>query len=101
MSLVPSVFAAGDQLSLVPTSERINYTSQLLSKPQYEVNRKILKMPALILDQKDKMFSMFNSSNELVEDPLAVERERAMINCWTSEERKTFREKFAAFGKYF
>ncbi|KAG5098127.1 hypothetical protein JHK82_047981 [Glycine max] len=101
MSLVPSVFAAGDQLSLVPTSEMINYTSQLLSKPQYEVNRKILKMPALILDQKDKMFSMFNSSNELVEDPLAVERERAMINCWTSEERKTFTEKFAAFGKYF
>ena len=44
---------------------------------------------------------MFNSSNELVEDPLAVERERTMINCWTSQERKIFSEKFAAFGKDF
>ncbi|KAG4933507.1 hypothetical protein JHK87_047509 [Glycine soja] len=47
------------------------------------------------------MFSMFNSSNELVEDPLAIERERSMINCWTSEEKKIFSEKFAAFGKDF
>ena len=79
----------------------INYTSQLLSKPQDEVNRKILEMPALILDQKDKMFSMFNSSNELVEDPLAVEREGAMINRWTLEERNIFSEKLAAFEKDF
>ena len=58
-------------------------------------------MPALILDQKDKMFSMFNSSNELVEDPLAVEREGAMINCWTLEERNIFSEKLAVFEKDF
>ena len=58
-------------------------------------------MPALILDQKDKMFSIFNSSNELVEDPLAVEREGAMINRWTLEERNIFSEKLAAFEKDF
>ena len=58
-------------------------------------------MPALILDQKDKMFSMFNSSNELVEDPLAVEREGAMINRWTLEVGNIFSEKLAAFEKDF
>ena len=44
---------------------------------------------------------MFNSSNELVEDPLAVEREGAMINCWTLEERNIFSKKLAAFEKDF
>ncbi|KAG4943799.1 hypothetical protein JHK84_047854 [Glycine max] len=44
---------------------------------------------------------MFNSSNELVEDPLAVETEGPMINHWTLEERKIFFEKFSAFEKDF
>ncbi|CAJ1947732.1 unnamed protein product, partial [Sphenostylis stenocarpa] len=91
----------GNKLSLVPTSEMINFTSQLLSKSQNEVKRSILKTPSLILDEKDKMASMFKSSNGVVEDPLAVEKERAMINPWTSEERNTFLEKFAVFGKDF
>ncbi|KAJ1393869.1 SANT/Myb domain [Sesbania bispinosa] len=58
-------------------------------------------MPALILDEKEKMFSKFLSSNGLIDDPLAIEKERAMINPWTSEEREIFLEKFAAFGKDF
>ncbi|RDY02213.1 Nuclear receptor corepressor 1, partial [Mucuna pruriens] len=94
-------FPAGNQLSLVPTSDMVNYTSQLLSKSKDKVNRRILKMPAFILDEKDKKISKFKSSNGLVEDPLAIEKERAMINPWTSEERKIFSEKFAAFGKDF
>ena len=44
---------------------------------------------------------MFHSNNGLVEDPWVVEREKAMINPWTSEERKIFSEKFEAFGKDF
>ena len=44
---------------------------------------------------------MSNSSNELVEDPLAVEREGAMINRWTLEEGNIFSEKLAAFEKDF
>ncbi|KAI5402018.1 hypothetical protein KIW84_066473 [Lathyrus oleraceus] len=47
------------------------------------------------------MNSMFLSSNGLVEDPLAIEKERAVINPWTSEERNIFLKKFAAFGKDF
>lgn len=58
-------------------------------------------MPALILDEKEKMISRFPCSNGLVEDPLAYEKERAMINPWTSEEKDLFLEKFAAFGKNF
>nr|KYP42508.1 Nuclear receptor corepressor 2 [Cajanus cajan] len=95
-------FPGGKQLSLVPTSEMISYTSQLLSEiSHHEVNENILKMPTLILDKRDKIFSMFTSSNGLVDDPLTIEKERSMINPWTFEERNIFLEKFVAFGKDF
>ncbi|XP_045818077.1 uncharacterized protein LOC123910846 isoform X1 [Trifolium pratense] len=94
-------FPAGNQLKLVPTSEMIKYTSQLLSESKHEIHRSTLKMPALIWDQKDKMYSMFLSSNGLVVDPVAIEKERAMINPWTAEEQEIFLEKFAAYGKDF
>ncbi|XP_004496320.1 uncharacterized protein [Cicer arietinum] len=94
-------FPAGNHLSLVPTSEIINFTGKLLSESQAPLQRNTLKMPSLILDEKEKMVSKFISSNGLVEDPLAIEKERAMINPWTSEEREIFLEKFAAFGKDF
>ncbi|XP_061347011.1 uncharacterized protein LOC133292604 isoform X2 [Gastrolobium bilobum] len=101
-SSIRSRFAfPGNHLSLVPTSDIINFTSKLLSEPQVKVQRNTLKMPALILDEKEKMISKFLSSNGLVEDPLAIEKERAMINPWTSDEREIFFEKFAAFGKDF
>ncbi|XP_020227584.1 uncharacterized protein LOC109808826 isoform X3 [Cajanus cajan] len=91
----------GNQLSLVPTSEIISFTSKLLSESQVKVQRSTLKMPSLILDEKEKITSKFVTSNGLVEDPLAIEKERTMINPWTSEEREVFLEKFAAFGKDF
>jgi len=79
----------------------ITFTSQLLSESQNEVQKRILKMPSMILDEKDKMISMFKSRNGLVEDPVAVEKERAMINPWTSDERKIYSEKFQEHGKDF
>ncbi|WVZ14485.1 hypothetical protein V8G54_012051 [Vigna mungo] len=91
----------GKKLSLVPTSEMINFTSQLLQESQNEVKKGILKMPSLILDEKDKMISMFKSRNGVVEDPVAVEKERVRINPWTSDERKIYVEKFRVFGKDF
>ncbi|KAK7380745.1 hypothetical protein VNO78_33262 [Psophocarpus tetragonolobus] len=94
-------FPDGNQLSLVPTFDIMNYTSNLLSEPKNEDNRSMLKMPALILDPKEKKISMFASTNGRVEDPVAEEKERAMINPWTSEEKKIFTDKFAAFGKDF
>lgn len=91
----------GNNLSLVPTSEIDDFASKLLSDPQVKVFRSTLKMPSLILDQKEKMISRFLCSNGLVEDPLSYEKERAMVNPWTSEEKDIFMEKFAAFGKDF
>ncbi|XP_022641184.1 uncharacterized protein LOC106771825 isoform X2 [Vigna radiata var. radiata] len=91
----------GNHLSLVPTSEIINFTSKLLSESQVKVQRNTLKMPALILDEKEKTISKFVTSNGLVEDPLAIEKERSLINPWTPQEREIFMEKFAVFGKNF
>ncbi|XP_061975697.1 uncharacterized protein LOC133697254 isoform X3 [Populus nigra] len=88
-------------LSLVPTTEILNFTSKLLSDSQVKPYRNALKMPALILDKKEKMGSRFISSNGLVEDPYAVEKERAMINPWTSDEKEIFMHKLATFGKDF
>lgn len=88
-------------LSLVPTTEMLNFTNKLLSVSQNKLYRNALKMPALILDKKERMNSQFISSNGLVEDPCAVEKERAMINPWTSEEREIFIDKLATFGKDF
>lgn len=58
-------------------------------------------MPALILDKKEKLALRFISHNGLVEDPLAVEKERNMINPWTPAERDIFWEKLSLFGKDF
>nr|POE64618.1 isoform 2 of nuclear receptor corepressor 1 [Quercus suber] len=88
-------------LSLVPTTEIINFTSKLLSDSQVKLYRSALKMPALILDKKEKIVSRFISSNGLVEDPCAVEKEREMINPWTSEEKAIFMDKLTTFGKDF
>lgn len=88
-------------LSLVPTMEVVNFTSKLLSDSQVKHYRDGLKMPELILDEKEKVSSRFISRNGLVEDPCAVEKERAMINPWTSEEREIFMDKLAIFGKDF
>lgn len=55
----------------------------------------------MILDKKEKMALRFISHNGLVEDPCAVEKERNMINPWTSAEREIFWEKLSLFGKDF
>ncbi|KAG2729941.1 hypothetical protein I3760_01G272200 [Carya illinoinensis] len=83
-SSIRSRFSSPGNLSLVPTAEMINFTSKLLSDSQVKLCRNTLKMPALILDKKEKLLSGFISSNGLVEDPCAVEKERAMISCITS-----------------
>ncbi|KAJ6428996.1 hypothetical protein OIU84_020603 [Salix udensis] len=88
-------------LSLDPATEILNFTSKLLSDSQVKLYRNALKMPALILDKKEKIVSRFISSNGLVEDPWAIEKEKAMINPWTSDEKEIFMHKLATFGKDF
>ncbi|KAG8651231.1 hypothetical protein MANES_07G103600v8 [Manihot esculenta] len=88
-------------LSLVPSTEMLNFTSKLLQVSRVKLYRNALKMPMLILDKKERKASCFISSNGLIEDPCAVEKERAMINPWTAEEREIFIDKLAMFGKDF
>ncbi|KAL3838330.1 hypothetical protein ACJIZ3_022921 [Penstemon smallii] len=85
----------------VPPDEVIEFINGLLSESAFKPYRNILKMPALILDKKEKMMSKFISNNGLVEDPCAAEKERSMINPWTSEEMDIFIDKLAIFGKDF
>ncbi|KAK4366596.1 hypothetical protein RND71_014476 [Anisodus tanguticus] len=87
--------------SLVPSSEIFNFANRLLSELGAKVYRNTLRMPPLILDQKERTMSRFISKNSLVEDPCAVEKERGLINPWTSKERETFIDKLATFGKDF
>ncbi|XP_052185107.1 uncharacterized protein LOC127796770 [Diospyros lotus] len=86
--------------SLVPNTVILNSMSKLLSDSSFKLYRNSLKMPALILD-KEKTNSMFISSNSLVQDPFAAEKERAMINPWTTEEKQIFMDNLATFGKDF
>lgn len=86
---------------MVPTAEVVNFTGKLLLDSQVKLYRNNLKMPALILDKKEKTVSRFISNNGLVEDPFAVEKERAMINPWRHEEKEIFMDKLATFGKDF
>lgn len=88
-------------LRLVPTTEILNFASKLLLDSQVRLYRSTLKMPALILDKNEKVVSRFISNNGLVEDPCAVEKERAMINPWMPEEKEIFMDKLATFGKDF
>ncbi|KZV24273.1 hypothetical protein F511_01755 [Dorcoceras hygrometricum] len=91
--------AAGNSQTVL--AEVIDFVSGLLSESSFKPYRNTLKMPALILDEKEMQISRFISNNGLVEDPCAVETERSMINTWTSEERETFIDKLAKFGKDF
>ncbi|XP_030451186.1 uncharacterized protein LOC115673224 [Syzygium oleosum] len=87
--------------SLVPSPHVLSHTSKLLSDSQMKSYRKYLKMPALIFDDREKTASRFISTNGLIEDPCVFEKERTMINPWTTEERDIFLDKLAIFGKDF
>ncbi|XP_022765349.1 LOW QUALITY PROTEIN: uncharacterized protein LOC111310302 [Durio zibethinus] len=100
-SISSRVASPAGNLILEPSSEIINFGSKLRLDSQVRLYRHALKMPALFLDEKEKKVSRFISSNGLVEDPCAIEKERALINPWTSEEKEIFMDKLAAFGKDF
>lgn len=88
-------------LTLVPISEIVEFTSKLLLNSQIRLYRKSTNMPVLILDEMEKKYSRYISYNGLIEDPTTFEKERAMLNPWTHEEREVFMESLATFGKNF
>ncbi|KAG0489628.1 hypothetical protein HPP92_006491 [Vanilla planifolia] len=88
-------------LSLVPTTEILNFTSKILSCSQIRHYRNYLKMPAQIIDEKDKTRLRFNTKNGLIEYACSIEKERVAINPWTPEEKELFVNMLATFGKDF
>ncbi|KAL9260105.1 Nuclear receptor corepressor 1-like protein [Drosera capensis] len=98
----PRLASPAESSSLFPSANTVAFTSKLLSCLRVRVKRyrDCLKMPSLILDKNDKA-SRFISSNALVVDPCAVEKERALINAWTAEEKEVFIDKLAKFGNDF
>uniref|UniRef100_A0A0E0DLF4 SANT domain-containing protein n=1 Tax=Oryza meridionalis TaxID=40149 RepID=A0A0E0DLF4_9ORYZ len=88
-------------LSTFPITEMSGVAKKLFSEFQLKRCRNYLKMPALIVDEKEKAGAKFVSKNGLVEDPVSVEKERALINPWIQEEKEIFMEKLATFGKDF
>lgn len=78
----------------------MDFTSRLLSDSQVKLYRKNLKMPALLLDEKERS-SRFITKNNWIEDPASFEKERSMVNPWTEQEKRVFLEMLATFGKDF
>ncbi|CAM8967054.1 unnamed protein product [Rhodiola kirilowii] len=74
---------------------------KLLSISDTKLCKSVLKMPSLILDDDERRTSRFLSRNGLVEDPCAAEKEKSLVNAWTSEERSIFMDKLASHGKDF
>ncbi|KAL7614946.1 hypothetical protein Lser_V15G08631 [Lactuca serriola] len=100
-SIHSRLYPSGGSVSLVPSTEALDYVKKLLSDSRVKVQRKTLKMPCLILDRSERMMTRFVSDNGLVEDPVEVEKERSIVGAWTEEEQKIFLEKYSLFGKDF
>ena len=75
---------------------------QILQQLQrVEALKSIIKLPPQVLDPEERRLAAFKSRNALVEDPVAEVDALKLIRPWTAEEKKTFHEKFASFGKNF
>lgn len=88
-------------LSTFPTTEISDVANKMFTEFQFKRCRNYLKMPALIIDEKEKESASFVSKNGLIEDPVSVEKERSVINPWTHEEKEVFMQMLASFGKNF
>ncbi|KAK4783263.1 hypothetical protein SAY86_007637 [Trapa natans] len=85
----------------VSNEEIIHHTGKMLTDSCWRICREALKMPALLLDEREKIASRFISCNGLVGDPCAVEKERTLTNPWTLEEREIFLKMMGKHGKDF
>lgn len=88
-------------LRLVSTTEVVEHAKKLLSDSRVRTYRNVLKMPAFMLDKRERMGTRFISDNGLVENPVDVEKEKSIVNPWTVEDKEMFLDKYALFGKDF
>lgn len=91
--------AGGGRLDVA--SDAVQVMKKLMSEPPVEPLRSVLKMPSMILDEKERNCRRFVNRNALVEDPICLEMERKRINPWSPEEKKIFIESFALHHKNF
>ncbi|XP_024959161.1 uncharacterized protein LOC112500097 isoform X1 [Cynara cardunculus var. scolymus] len=96
-----SRLSSAGSLSLVPTTEIVDYVKKLLSDSQIKIYKNTLKMPSFMLDKREYIASRFISDNGLLENPIDVEKERSIVNPWTIEEKEIFLDKYSLFGKNF
>ncbi|KAF8052904.1 hypothetical protein N665_1492s0008 [Sinapis alba] len=87
--------------SVASTTELVSYMKKLQKVTRLKPFRDNLRMPAMILDEKERARSRFISSSGMIEDPCDVEKERTKINPWTQEEKDTFLNMLAMHGKDF
>lgn len=83
------------------TVDEVQVVRRLLRELPIGSQRTYLRMPSMLLDDKERALHRFVTRNSLVEDPVAVEQERKDMNPWTGEEKKIFLDKFSLFGKSF
>nr|WLQ69677.1 MYB protein [Zingiber officinale] len=100
-SSIRSQSALPGNITLVPTTEIMNFTSKFLLDSQIKICRNNLKMPAMLLNEKYQRYSKFVTHNGLIEDPVTSEQERGMINPWSHVEKEVFKEMLARYGKDF
>ena len=78
--------------------EEVQIAKKLLSVlPAKE--RGFLRMPSMVLGKHQRKHHNFETNNALVEDPVAAEQERKIMNPWSPEEKKIFLEKYLLLGK--
>lgn len=87
--------------SFVPDAhnEEVQVAKNLLVESPVDVKREYMRMPPMILGQKERDFRRFETKNALVEDPVAAEQERKAVNPWSAEEKIIFLDKYSLLGK--
>ncbi|MQL91167.1 hypothetical protein Taro_023773 [Colocasia esculenta] len=67
--------------TLIPTSKILHFTSKLLSDSQIKLYRNNLKMPQLMLEEREKKYGRFIANNGLIEDPCSFGEACLVENC--------------------
>jgi hypothetical protein len=61
----------------------------------------LCRLPAMILDEREREARVLPSDCALVEDPVGELKQQALVNIWTPEERRIFVDKFQQYPKDF
>ena len=80
-------------------TKEILIARELLRMLPSKNEREFLRMPPMNLGNDQKNLHCFETKNGLIDDPIAAEQERKILNPWSSDEKKIFLEKYLLLGK--